>query len=177
MKRILFHPRALMLGLIGLAFAACQNHPGPTALSEDTRYEATTINGVALLHRSSSGGLAPAGFAAEVIGPNGGTISTDGARLTVPAHALAYPVLITMRGPVDKVWAYGFGPSGLRFASAAELEIRVKISGIDPSRLKVAGASDVGTDWQIIEGSRYDADRKAVVAPISHFSQYALCIE
>ena len=39
-----------------------------------------------------------------------------------------------------------------------------------------AGASDGGDDWVVIGGT-YDPRKGAVVAPLQHFSQYALCYE
>jgi hypothetical protein len=169
--------RTMILGLVALGFVACQGNPGPTAVPEGARYDTTTINGVRLLLRPAGARLTPAAIVTEIIGADGGSISTDGGTLTIPAGALGVPELISMRGPEDNLWAYAFGPNGLQFEIPATLEIRLGELGIDPSQLKAAGASDLGNDWQVIDESMYDPERGAVVAPIQHFSQYALCID
>lgn len=174
MKRTLFHLRTLILGLVGLAFTACQDSPGPIALSEGP--STTTINGVKLLNTPPGLRLAPAGIVTAVIGPAGGSIESDGGRLTVPAGALTLPTVITEIGKEAPHYRYRFGPSGLQFKKPATLAIEVDPAalGIDPDHIKIAGANDLGTDWQVIGGT-YDPALGAVVVPVEHFSQYALC--
>ena len=173
-----FHLRTLLLGLFGLALAACQDNPGPTAEAGGARYQTTTIDGVALLNTLPGQRLAPAGIVTQVIGPEGGFIEVDGGRLDIPAGALAAPMLITEIGKEAPHYRYKFGPNGLQFAAPAMLTIQVDPAalGIDPSQVRVAGSDDLGLEWTVLGGT-YDPALGAVVVPIEHFSQYALCID
>lgn len=85
---------------------------------------------------------------------------------------------IVMQAQNNGFVAFKFGPSGLSFSPAATLVIsadQANLSGIDPSDLAIAGASDDGDDWQVIGGT-YDPATNTVIAPIDHFSRYALCV-
>jgi len=172
-----FNIRTLILGLMGLAFAACQDHPGPIGVSE-AGYETTVIDGVELLNTPPGHRLTPAGISTKIIGPEGGSIESDGGRLIIPAGALALPTPITEIGKEAPHYRYKFGPSGLQFATPATLVIEVDPAalGVDPSRLKIAGGNDLGTDWHVIGGT-YDAGLGGVVVSVEHFSQYALCVD
>ena len=177
MNSIIGTLRALAIGLIGLAWA-CQGNPGPTDPAKSgPRYGTTTIDGVRLLNTAPSERLTPAALVTAVIGPEGGSLETDGGRLTIPAGALAVPVPIAMRGKEEPHYRYKFGPSGLQFSTPATLAIEVDPAalGVDPSRVKVAGSDDLGLQWSVIGGT-YDPALGAVVVPIKHFSQYVLCI-
>lgn len=175
MKASHFNLRTMFLGLVGLGFIACQGNPGPTAVSEGARYETTTINGVQLLNTLPGQRLMTAGFAEAVIGPEGGSIEKDGGRLTIPAGALAAPVLIVEHGKEAPHYRYKFAPSGLQFATPAMLSIQLD-EGVDPSHVKIAGSDDLGLEWTVLGGT-YDAATNTITVPIEHFSQYALCID
>lgn len=170
--------RTMVLGLVALGFVACQGSPGPTAVPEGAGYETTTINGVQLLHTPPGQRLMTSAYAYAIIGPEGGTIEKDGGRLTIPAGALAAPVLIAEQGREAPHYQYRFGPSGLQFATPATLSIKINPAefGIDPSLVKVAGSDDLGLWWTVLGGT-YDPVTQTLNVPIHHFSQYALCID
>lgn len=162
---------------IVLVLTSCRAGPGPTGIA-DSGPRTVRVNGVDLL-------VAPPGLrpAAEVvtreIGVEGGAVVAGGGRLEVPAGALASTVSISMEGPVDSVLAYRFGPGGLTFSGGATLSISVDPAALgidDPSRLKIAGASDSGVDWQVIGGA-WDEATGTVVWEIEHFSIYGLCVD
>jgi hypothetical protein len=171
--------RTLVLGLVGLGLAACQDNPGPTAGPEVAQIETTTIDGVALLNTPPGRRLTPAGLVVKIIGPEGGFIETDGGRLTIPAGALSIPVEIVEKGKEAPHYRYRFGPAGLQFAIPATLTIQIDPTehpGVDPATLRVAGSDDLGLQWTKLGGT-YDSATGTVSVPIEHFSQYALCLD
>ena len=171
--------RTLALGalLAGTLVAACRDG-GPTAgpRTDTLQSATTTINDVRLVLSPPSHRLTPAATATAVIGPEGGSIAVDGAELIVPPGALDQPVEFSARGPLDPLYAYRFGPNGLQFNVPATLSIRVDSvpAGLEPTRLRIAVASDEGSDWKII-GGVYNPVTQTVTTKIEHFTQYALC--
>ncbi|MFN2383771.1 MAG: hypothetical protein ABR559_05845, partial [Gemmatimonadota bacterium] len=86
---------------------------------------------------------------------------------------------ITMQAETTGYVSFLFGPSGLQFSPAATLTIsaaKANIDALNKGRLKSAGASDTADDWTVVGGA-YDPVTDTVVAQISHFSRYALCVE
>jgi len=109
----------------------------------------------------------------------GATLSPDDAILSYLERALSFPAEITKEVDGRRYVAFKFGPSGLVFRPAAVLAISVEkadLRGIDPWRLKIAVASDDRDDWRVV-GGIYDPITRTVVAPVLHFSRYALCVE
>ena len=163
--------------LAGTLVAACRDG-GPTAEPRTDAMQSltTTINGVELVLSPPSHRLTPAGAATAVIGPEGGTIQVEGARLTVPPGAVSQPVEFVARGRIGDQYVYRFGPNGLQFKVPATLSISVDPAqaGVDPARLAIAVSSDEASDWQIV-GGVYDPTAQTVTAKIEHFTQYALC--
>jgi hypothetical protein len=47
---------------------------------------------------------------------------------------------------------------------------------VDPRRIKIAVASDDKDDWRVV-GGIYNPLTRTVVAPVLHFSRYALCVD
>lgn len=168
------------LALLVFGLAACEvDQTGPTDVPVEPRLQTVTIDGVDIVLHPGGNPLVPSGWVAKVIGPDGGSISTDGASLAIPPQALLLPTTIWMKGKYSPEWKYWFGPSGLRFQVPSRLDIVVDpalLSNVDPATLKIAGSDDLGLQWQVIEGSGYDSTRGVVSSPIHHFSQYALCI-
>lgn len=162
--------------VLALALVGCESGTGPTGIP-DRAPETVRFNGVDLL--VIPGGLRVAsGTVHQDIGIAGGSIAVDGGRLEVPAGALAGTVKISMKGREGDLFNYRFGPSGLTFITPATLSIAVdpEALGVDPARLKIAGASDTGDDWAVIGGA-YDEATGTVVAPVEHFSIFGLCLD
>ncbi|HUP19074.1 MAG TPA: hypothetical protein VM778_03875 [Gemmatimonadota bacterium] len=172
-----------LLALTVVALAGCElDRSGPIGVQNDPvqpQLQTVEIDGVRLVLKPYTRRLVPATVSAVVIGSDGGSISADAGTLIVPAGALSLPETIVMEGSTTDIWKYLFGPAGLQFAAPATLEIVVDPSLMDGSDilLKVAGSDELGLEWEVIDGSYYDEGRGVVVAPIHHFSQYALCIE
>lgn len=172
-----------LLALAAVALLGCEldrsgpigvpQAPGPASL------QTVEVDGLRLVLKTPAHRLVPATVSAVLIGSAGGEISADAGTLTVPAGALTWPTTIVMEGSTTDIWKYLFGPAGLQFDVPATLEIAVDPSLVDADGvvLKVAGSDELGLEWEVIEGSHYDAERGVVVAPIHHFSQYSLCVE
>jgi hypothetical protein len=110
---------------------------------------------------------------------SGGHLQISGAELRVARYSVSKSSSIVMERAPDTfgVWTIRFEPSGLTFAPPARLTISVKdIDGIDPARIKIAGASSGAEDWQVLGGT-YDPAKGTVSIDIYHFSRYALCVE
>lgn len=171
-----------MLALGALGLFGCQADTGGPLTAVDSNpaqhaLQTVEVDGVQLVLKPGTRQLAPATISAVVIDESGGSISADSGTLFVPAGALPGPVTITMEGSTTDIWKYLFGPAGLGFAAPATLEIAVDPSTVDGVTLKVAGSDELGLEWTVIDGSYYDEARGVVVAPIHHFSQYAICVE
>ncbi|MFN2383770.1 MAG: hypothetical protein ABR559_05840 [Gemmatimonadota bacterium] len=177
--------RALLTAAV-LTLTACQQtQVGPIATEGDAvhRVKLVTINGVHLLERTDGStttgrSLTPTAQTAVTIGVGGGVIATGAGELTVPPGALVQDVDLSMQERPTGT-SFRFGPNGLAFELPATLRIAVlqqDVEGLDLSRLRIAGASDSGDDWQVIGGT-YDPATGTISAPIHHFSQYALCME
>lgn len=109
----------------------------------------------------------------------GETLSPDDAILSFLESALSFPTEITKQVDGQRFVAFKFGPNGLVFRPAAVLSISVDkadLRGVDPWRLKIAVASDDRDDWRVV-GGIYNPITRTVVAPVLHFSRYALCVD
>jgi hypothetical protein len=171
---------ALFAVLAGLVLAGCENNGAvaPVGLEDAQsvrRGELVTINGVHLV-RAPRSRLALAGETTVAIGPLGGDIVMDGARLRVPPAAVLVPTPITMTGKLTQLYQWRFGPNGLQFLLPATLTIDADPAetGIPPERLAVAVASDAGNDWRVV-GGHYDPETRTISVLVPHFTQYALC--
>jgi len=121
-----------------LAFAACSD----TVTAPQTNQPATAATASASLARYAGGPPQVAAFAAQTIGPEGGTVSLAGFEMIVPAGAVSKPTTFTIRLPggarnAEYVWA-SFGPTGVRFDRPLTL------------RLPFAGTSSEGNTPQVV---------------------------
>lgn len=185
---------AFLLGfLLAAVLSGCQGERGPTAPTP--RPETITVNGVDLLVGDLHGGrgLAPAGDddpcsssgsgqgncdLRYVERTNGGQLQIEGAELRISKSSVNQSAWIFMQRSPDTfgVWTITFDPSGLTFNPQAALTIEVdEITGIDPTRLRIAGASSTAEDWTVLGGT-YDPDRGTLSIKVPHFSRYALCV-
>lgn len=174
--------KRLMVVAVALGFVACGEDSGPMSPGVQGPIDnpaTVTINGVELL--KAPVGLRLASSASVQMDQSGGTVSVDGAWLSVPSGALSGGTTITMANGSD-LWAYDFGPDGLTFNSSATLTVRITQAelqqlGIDTNALAVAYAtSGSSNNWQILGGS-YDSVKEEISLPVDHFSVYALCVE
>ena len=111
--------------------------------------------------------------AAEIIGPQGGTIKVGEHQLVIPAGALAQEELIVAEAPTSSLVDLSFGPHGLQFARSARLTLSYK-GCIRPTSSEFLVAYIQGN--QILELPP-SVDRRAddeVDADIDHFSRYAV---
>jgi hypothetical protein len=117
----------------------------------------------------------PYDSASQMIGPDGGTLTVGGNRLTVPAGALQAPTLITGVVTPDSVNAIRFSPQGLVFQQPTQLVMSYANCGLlhvfIPKR--IAYTTD---DFQILEmiPSLDNVLNRTVTGQVSHFSQYAI---
>ncbi len=169
----------VLVAAVAFSLTACESGSGPVAFEEIDNSPTVTINGVQLL--KAPAGLRLAGSVSAQMDQSGGTVSIDGAWLTVPSGALSSSTTITMANGGD-LWAYDFGPDGLTFNSSATLTVKITQAeltqlGVDPNALAVAYATNGGSNnWQILGGS-YDPVKEEIDLPVDHFSVYALCVE
>jgi hypothetical protein len=113
------------------------------------------------------------GMASDLIGPEGGTVTIDGAELVIPPGALdeAVDIAITVTG--DAVPAgflgssplYRFEPDGQVFAQP--VEARIDFTG-EAAELDLIWSTADGTGYQAMGGA---VDGQRVVGAVSHFSQ------
>ncbi|MGH7566051.1 MAG: hypothetical protein ACREK2_04395 [Gemmatimonadota bacterium] len=172
----------LAVGLFVFSLTACQSEL-PTSPSSDAESIAATSGSVsdspdpflgALLGGGGSGGT-PTLIRVR----RGATLSPDDAILSYLESALSFPTEITKEVDGRRYVAFKFGPSGLSFLPVALLSISVDkadLRGVSPWRLKIAVASDNRDDWRVV-GGIYNPITRTVVAPVLHFSRYALCVD
>jgi hypothetical protein len=85
-----------------------------------------------------------------------------------------------MAQAADGTVSFLYGPNGLQFSQPAILEINAasaELTGVHPSKLRIAVAQDDVDDWAIVDRAVYDPAQDVVRAELSHFSRYALCME
>jgi hypothetical protein len=140
------------------------------------------LAGNGLLGTSIGGGLLacnPLPYAADstVIGPSGGTLAVGPHTLTVPAGALAAPVLITAEAPVGPVNSVRFGPEGLQFAAGRFATLTLSyancplLGSLLPKR--IAYTSDLLSILSYVI-SVDDLLNRRVSGSLEHFSRYAV---
>jgi hypothetical protein len=113
--------------------------------------------------------------AAELIGPNGGSIKVGPHELKIPAGALDHEVIISAVVPVSSLVEVQLQPEGLHFATPAKLKLSYSQCVQPPEWLRLfivyLGAND-----EILEitASRDKKGLKTVVGYLEHFSRYAV---
>ena len=111
--------------------------------------------------------------AAEIIGPQGGTLKLGEHELVIPAGALTREELIVAEAPTSSLVDVSFAPHGLQFLKSAQLTLSYK-GCIRPTSSDFMVAYVQGS--QILELPP-SVDRRSddeVEADIDHFSRYAL---
>jgi hypothetical protein len=168
----------LAVGLLLCLLAACQSEL-PTSPTDDSQSVAAIAPGEpdfllgGLL--GGRGGSAPTLIKVR----RGETLTPDDATLAFLERALSFPTQITKQVDGDRYVSFKFGPSGLAFDPVAILMIdtdKADLRGVNPWRLRIAVASDDRDDWRVV-GGIYNPLTGTVIAPVLHFSRYALCVE
>jgi hypothetical protein len=113
--------------------------------------------------------------AAELIGPNGGTIKVGPHELRIPAGALDHEVIISAVVPVSNRVEVQLQPEGLQFATPARLKLSYSQCVQPPEWIKLFIVY-LGVNDQVLEVtvSRDKKGLKTVVGWLEHFSRYAI---
>lgn len=178
MKSPFFRPFCAV-GLLLLAMTACQSEIplGPDDEAPIAPAAGTDSPDMLLGLLSGGGGSDDAPRLIPV--RRGERLTPEDATLSFLEGSLSFPAEITKGVDGRKYVSFKFGPNGLSFEPAAVLAISIDkadLGGIDPRRLRIAVASDDRDDWRVV-GGLYMPLANVVVAPVSHFSRYALCVD
>ncbi len=112
--------------------------------------------------------------AAEIIGPEGGTIKVGPHKLVIPRNALSRSTVITAEARPATLVALDFSPHGLQFQRPATLSLNYSRCVVPRGQQHVIVY--LGTALQLLstEDSDDDDEVKEVRARIEHFSKYAV---
>lgn len=164
----------LTVGLLALGVVGCQSE-NPTPVELDLSESEAPVVGSLL----GFGHVAPDGGVALIRVREGESLDAGDATLSFLEGALSFSAEITKEVDEQGYVAFTFGPSGLGFSPAAILAISVNkadLTGIALDELRIAVASDNADDWHVV-GGFYDPITRTVIAPVTHFSRYALCVD
>ena len=180
MKRTRFLSALILAGVLSLA--SCSSiEDGPTGLGDPSPSALLGSGGGLLGTQIGSGLLAcdplPYASASETIGPEGGTLVVGPHRLTIPAGALAAPVVITAEAPVGTVNSVQLQPEGLQFAQGRPA--RLTLSYANCPLLGRLLPKRIAYTTDLLEILSYvlsvdDLLNKKVTGALEHFSRYAV---
>jgi hypothetical protein len=111
--------------------------------------------------------------AAEIIGPQGGTIKVGEHQLVIPAGALEQEELIVAEAPTSSLVDVSFSPHGLQFAKSARLTLSYR-GCIRPTSSDLLVAYIQNNQILELPPSVDRKDDDQVDAEIDHFSRYAV---
>ncbi len=180
MKRIRCLSALVLAGALGLT--SCSSlQDDPTGPGVETA-PSTLLSGNGLLGTSIGSGLlacAPLPYASSsaTIGAAGGTLVIGPHKLTVPAGALAGPVLISGEAPVGTVNSVQLQPEGLQFAAGRPAKLTLSyancplLGSLLPKR--VAYTTDLLAILSFVPSLDVLLGRK-VTGSLAHFSRYAV---
>ncbi len=181
MKRIPFLSALVLAGALSLA--SCSSvEDGPTGPGADPVASTSLLSGDGLLGTSIGSGLLacdplPYASASATIGTQGGTLVIGPHRLTVPAGALAGPVVISGEAPVGTVNSVKLQPEGLQFAAGKPAKLTLSyancplLGSLLPKR--VAYTTDLLGILSYVP-SLDDLLGRKVTGSLEHFSRYAV---
>jgi hypothetical protein len=162
------------LAVVTLATAvACADSASPTAPRSIAPPLASVSSTVQKQVTVATCTIQQEAWSTRQIGILGGTIRAGGATLVVPPGALLRPVSITAHVPATASASVQFQPEGLKFVVPAVLTM-------DYSKCKTptAGVTIVyvreGLIAEILPSRILSILLRLVVAPVSHFSSYAV---
>jgi hypothetical protein len=170
-------PPLLTLVLASAFLVACSDSPtaprsAPAAGLDD--YEEL----LSAARASTSSGIAgctqrTAAFGSATIGREGGVVQVGTNYLVIPPRALSQPTLITGRMSAESFVLIDFQPTGLVFQKAATLMLDATGCSVNSRTPSILRVEDDGTVAERIH-AYYLKHWQRVVAPISHFSAYAI---
>ena len=166
----------LVAGSLAVAAWSCGDVNAPTSAVTPPAAPAPDLVGSLL---SATGLLRctplPYASASKVIGPDGGQLRVGPHTLTIPAGALAQPVLITAEAPSETVNSVRFSPQGLVFARPAALTMSYANCNL-LGRLVPKHIAYTTDDLTILSYllSLDNLFQKQVTGQLQHFSRYAL---
>jgi hypothetical protein len=174
-KRIPFLSALVLAGALSLASCSSMED-GPTGPGADPA-PSTLLSGTSI----GSGLLAcdplPYASASATIGTQGGTLVIGPHKLTVPAGALAGPVVISGEAPVGTVNSVKLQPEGLQFAAGKPAKLTLSyancplLGSLLPKR--IAYTTDLlGILSYVL--SLDDLLGRKVTGSLEHFSRYAV---
>lgn len=180
MKRNPYLSALVLAGVLNLA--SCSSvEDDPTGPGTDPAPSAL-LSGNGLLGTSIGSGLLacaplPYASASATIGAQGGTLVIGPHTLTVPAGALAGPIVISAEAPVGTVNSVRLQPEGLRFAAGKPARLTLSyancplLGSLLPKR--VAYTTDLlGILSYVV--SLDDLLGRKVTGSLEHFSRYAV---
>ena len=164
----------LAVGLLVLGVVGCQSE-NPASAELDASWSEVPAAGSIL----NFGDVAPDGGVTLVRVREGELLTAEDATLSFLESALSFSTEITKQVDGHGYVSFKFGPSGLGFSPAALLAISIDkadLTGVDLDELRIAVASDDLDDWRVV-GGIYDPVTRTVIASVTHFSRYALCVD
>lgn len=112
--------------------------------------------------------------AVKIIGPEGGDVSIGPHKLSIPAGALALPVVITGELPVSMAVSVRLLPEGLAFAAQPKLTLSYQhCLNADDSPKRVAYTDELLNPLEFPPSQDWPSEGK-VEAWLDHFSRYAV---
>ncbi len=181
MKRLPLWSALILAG--ALSVVSCSwVQDGPTGPGTDPTPSTLLGSGGGLLGTSIGSGLLacdplPSASASATIGPDGGVLLVGPHKLTVPAGALAVPVVISGQAPVGTVNSVQLQPEGLQFAAGKPAKLTLSyancplLGSLLPKR--VAYTTDLLAILSYLP-SLDDLLGRTVTANLAHFSRYAV---
>ncbi len=177
MTRVSLSRRAALAAAILLAALACRTDlagpergalsPPPLRADRTEKKRGRAPAPVACIPRGAE-------KASEKFGPAGGILRFGGSLLLIPPGALRTKVRITAVTRGDASATVDFAPEGLRFDRPAFLVLSA--SGCDTPEDGAPSVVYLGSEGEVLEtiSASFDRRWREVIAPISHFSGYAI---
>jgi hypothetical protein len=134
-------------------------------------------------HQESVGGVPPrlacqvnhvAATGTQVVDWRGGVVVFGSNTLVIPPGALDGPVTITATAPAGQALIAQFEPEGLRFDIPAQVVLSYQGCTLPDSMAHIDYINDSHTSVLEMEPSTIQTPQQLIVAPISHFSVYAV---
>ena len=175
--------RILALGFIAVALTACSSVDSTAPMARAPQQQASFDAG-GVPHGDAKGpkGERPTSASCTVtspisgsarIGPFGGILDVGPHHVIVPPGALTQTVTLTGRVPAGNKLQIELGPEGLEFKRPAVLILDASGCSSLPASLYIDYVDQDGTVLQRIQAV-FSALLHIIVAPIEHFSIYAL---